>query len=170
VGLAGEGAGAQYWVDMGPARPLGRGEAQLGGRTYPGTGVSMGNPHLVCLTDAVLESLDLTVAPAVDPALFPDGVNVELVTVLSAEEGPSGTTAHVRLRVSERGVGETRSCGTGACAAAWAALDAGGRSSGTVTVDVPGGRLSVEVSPETTVLTGPALVVSAGTLTAEWLG
>lgn len=169
---AGGGAvgGARYWVDMGPARPLGRGEAQLGGRTYPGTGVSMGNPHLVCLTDVPLESLDLAVAPAVDPALFPEGVNVELVTVLSAEEGPSGTSAHIRLRVSERGVGETRSCGTGACAAAWATLDAGGRSSGTVTVDVPGGRLSVEVSPQTTVLTGPAVVVGAGTLTREWLG
>ena len=170
VGLSGEGGEARYWVDMGPARPLGRGEAQLHGRSFPGTGVSMGNPHLVCLTDAPLDSLDLTVAPSVDPALFPDGVNVELVTVLSAEEGPSGTTAHVRLRVSERGVGETRSCGTGACAAAWAALDAGGRSSGTVTVDVPGGRLSVEVSPATTLLTGPAVVVSTGTLTAEWLG
>ncbi len=165
------GAGADgYWVDMGPARALGRGDAQLDGRSYPGTGVSMGNPHLVCLTDEPLESFDLTRAPAVDPALFPDGVNVEMVNVLSAQEGPAGTTAHVRLRVSERGVGETRSCGTGACAAAWAALDAGGRRTGTVTVDVPGGRLSVEVTEETTVLTGPAVVVSAGALTPEWLG
>ena len=165
----GQGADG-YWVHMGPARPLGRGEAVLSGVTYPGTGVSMGNPHLVCLTDVPLESLDLAHPPAVDPALFPDGVNVELVNVLSAEEGPAGTTAHVRLRVSERGVGETRSCGTGACAAAWAALDAGGRSTGTVIVDVPGGRLSVEVAPGTTVLSGPAVVVSAGSLTREWLG
>ncbi|SDH10971.1 diaminopimelate epimerase [Klenkia brasiliensis] len=166
VGAAADG----YWVDMGPARPLGRGEAQVEGRSYPGTGVSMGNPHLVCLTDEAVESFDLTRAPAVDPALFPEGVNVELVNVLSAEEGPAGTTAHVRLRVSERGVGETRSCGTGACAAAWAALDAGGRHAGTVTVDVPGGRLSVEVGEQTTVLTGPAVVVSAGSFTPEWLG
>ncbi|SDP40432.1 diaminopimelate epimerase [Klenkia soli] len=159
-----------YWVDMGAARPLGRGEAVVAGHTYPGTGVSMGNPHLVCLTDVAVESFDLTRAPGVDPALFPEGVNVELVNVLSAAEGPSGTTAHVRLRVSERGVGETRSCGTGACAAAWAALEAGGRSAGTVTVDVPGGRLAVEVTPTTTVLSGPAVVVSTGTLTREWLG
>ncbi len=163
---AGQGC---YQVDMGPARPFGRGEAQLAGQAFPGLGVSMGNPHLACLTDVAVDSLDLAVAPAVDAALFPDGVNVELVNVLTAEERPAGTSAHIRLRVFERGVGETRSCGTGACAAAYAALEAGGRTAGTVTVDVPGGRLTVEVTPDTTVLSGPAVVVSAGTLTAEWL-
>ncbi|KQS69820.1 hypothetical protein ASG41_21190 [Modestobacter sp. Leaf380] len=166
VGLGESG----YRVEMGAARPFGRGEAQLGGRLFPGIGVSMGNPHLACLTDVAVDSLDLTVQPRVDAALFPEGVNVELVNVLDAQEGPAGTTAHVRLRVFERGVGETRSCGTGACAAAYAALEAGGRDAGTVTVDVPGGRLTVEVAPDSTVLSGPAVVVSSGTLTAEWLG
>jgi diaminopimelate epimerase len=66
-------------------------------------------------------------------------------------------------------VGETRSCGTGACAAAYAGLAASGRTEGTVVVDVPGGRLSVQVDPGTTVLTGPAVIVSAGALCAEWL-
>jgi diaminopimelate epimerase len=98
----------------------------------------------------------------VDAGLFPDGVNVEFVNVV--EPG-----AHVRLRVSERGVGETRSCGTGACAAAWAALEIAGAATGTVTVDVPGGRLRVTVDERTTVLAGPAVVVAAGELTAEWL-
>jgi diaminopimelate epimerase len=77
--------------------------------------------------------------------------------------------AHVRLRVFERGVGETRSCGTGACAAAYASLVAEDRSEGTVLVDVPGGRLSVRFAEGTTVLTGPAVIVSAGVLCQEWM-
>jgi diaminopimelate epimerase len=158
-----------YWVDMGAAVPLGRGEASISGAAYPGLGVSMGNPHLACLTDVEVDTLDLTVLPGVDPAMFPDGVNVEMVNVLAAEDAPAGASAHIRLRVYERGVGETRSCGTGACAAAYAALEAGGRTAGTVAVDVPGGRLSVEFDGRTTVLFGPAVVVAAGVLTPEWL-
>ncbi|RZU32607.1 diaminopimelate epimerase [Blastococcus saxobsidens] len=159
VGAAPDGG---YWVDMGPARAFGRGTAQLGGRSFPGIAVSMGNPHLAALTDVDLDSLDLTTPPRFDPQLFPDGVNVELVNVLEP-------AAHVRLRVFERGVGETRSCGTGACAVAYAALVAEGRTEGTVVVDVPGGRLTVQVGVRTTVLTGPAVLVSAGVLCPEWL-
>ena len=105
--------------------------------------------------------------PEVDPELFPEGVNVELVNVLRSV--PEGADAHVRLRVVERGVGETRSCGTGACAAAFAALDAQGSRAGTVVVDVPGGRLSVRVDEATTVLSGPAVLVAAGALAPDWL-
>ncbi len=151
-----------YWVDMGPAREFGTGEARLGGHTFAGRAVSMGNPHLAALTDVPVGSLDLVEQPAFDPGLFPDGVNVELVNVLEP-------AAHICLRVHERGVGETRSCGTGACAAAYAALAEEGRAEGTVVVDVPGGRLSVSVTPQTTVLTGPAILVSAGVLCREWL-
>ncbi|GAA4737866.1 diaminopimelate epimerase [Modestobacter marinus] len=154
-----------YWVDMGPAVPLGRSAARIAGVTHPGVGVSMGNPHLVCLTDVEVDTLDLEALPGVDDAMFPEGVNVEMVNVLP----PEGTCAHVRLRVHERGVGETRSCGTGACAAAYAALEAAGDSTGTVLVDVPGGRLSVQFDGVTTVLSGPAVVVATGTLSREWL-
>ncbi|SNS46369.1 diaminopimelate epimerase [Geodermatophilus saharensis] len=169
----GAGADGTYWVDMGPARPFGRGEATVAGRTFAGQAVSMGNPHLVCLTDADggidLDALDLTAQPGFDPGLFPEGVNVEFVQVLARPA--EGADAHVRLRVHERGVGETRSCGTGACATAYAALAAGsdGPQRGTVVVDVPGGRLTVDVTPETTVLRGPAVVVATGGLTREWL-
>jgi len=152
-----------YWVDMGPAREFGRGSAEVGGRTFPGLAVSMGNPHLAALTEVDVDSVDLTREPAFDAELFPDGVNVELVNEI--EPG-----AHIRLRVFERGVGETRSCGTGACAAAYAALTHTGRAEGTVVVDVPGGRLSVQIDPRTTVLTGPAVLVAAGSLSEEWLG
>jgi diaminopimelate epimerase len=159
VGATADGG---YWVDMGPVQEFGGGEAEVSGAVFSGLAVSMGNPHLACLTDTDIDALDLTGTPSVDAALFPDGVNVELVDVLE-------TAAHIRLRVVERGVGETRSCGTGACAAAYAALAADGRSEGTVLVDVPGGRLSVQVTPGTTVLTGPAVLVSAGVLCPEWL-
>ena len=159
VGATAEG---DYWVDMGSARPFGEGEARLSGQIFPGLAVSMGNPHLACLTDVDIDTLDLATAPAFDAALFPEGVNIELIDVLDPG-------AHIRLRVHERGVGETRSCGTGACAAAYAALVADGRAEGTVVVDVPGGRLSVGVDAGTTVLTGPAVIVCAGELSAEWL-
>ncbi len=159
VGATADGA---YWVDMGPAREFGEGKAEVSGQTFSGLAVSMGNPHLACLTGADVDALDLTGTPRFDPVLFPDGVNVELVNVL--EPG-----AHIRLRVVERGVGETRSCGTGACAAGYAALAAEGRTEGTVLVDVPGGRLSVQVTPGTTVLTGPAVIVASGELQPEWL-
>jgi diaminopimelate epimerase len=151
-----------YWVDMGPAREFGTGEARLDGRVFPGRAVSMGNPHLAALVDVDVDTVDLTRAPAFDAELFPQGVNVELINVLRPG-------AHIRLRVSERGVGETRSCGTGACAAAYAALADVGAQEGTVLVDVPGGRLSVRFADGTTVLTGPAVIVSAGVLCAEWL-
>lgn len=155
-------ADGRYWVDMGPAREFGTGTAVLDGHEFAGRAVSMGNPHLAALTDVDVDTLDLGREPSFDAALFPEGVNVEVVNVL--EPG-----AHIRLRVFERGVGETRSCGTGACAAAFAALADAGRAEGTVVVDVPGGRLVVEVDPRTTVLTGPAVLVSAGSLCPEWL-
>jgi diaminopimelate epimerase len=160
VGATADGG---YWVDMGPAREFGRGSAELDGHTFPGVAVSMGNPHLAALTDVDVDGLDLTREPAFDAELFPEGVNVELVNEI--EPG-----AHIRLRVVERGVGETRSCGTGACAAAYAALTHAGRTEGTVVVDVPGGRLSVQIDRRTTVLTGPAVLVAAGSLFEEWLG
>ncbi len=153
-------------VDMGPPVFTGESVATLAGRPYAGVGVSMGNPHLVCGTAAPVADLDLSVRPDVDPATFPDGVNVELVNIV---EAVPGADLHVRMRVYERGVGETRSCGTGAVAVGAVALRSAGRDVGTVAVDVPGGRVLVTVTPETSLLAGPAVIVAEGTLDAAWL-
>jgi diaminopimelate epimerase len=72
------------------------------------------------------------------------------------------------MRVHERGVGETRSCGTGTVAAAVAALRHAGRSAGTVSVHTLGGRLRVTVEGASTVLHGPAVLVAHGELTRSW--
>ncbi len=110
---------------MGKANQLGTGTATVGGRTFTGLAVDVGNPHLACV-DATLTAEELA-APWTSPhrcrfdaAQFPDGVNVEVLTA------PSGGA--VSMRVHERGVGETRSCGTGTVAAAVAALAPPGRA------------------------------------------
>ena len=122
--------------------------------------VDLGNPHtVVALPEEFdLDGLDLHLAPVVNPRP-PHGTNVELVRPL----GPG----HIAMRVHERGVGETRSCGTGACAAAiatsfWAgSLDTGS----TWIVDVPGGRLTVRLLTDHGVeLAGPAVLVGDGTV------
>jgi len=157
-------AGDAVSVTMGLPRVRGEGAARIGGRDLPGTAVDCGNPHLVCpAPDALtLADLDLTVPPVVDPALFPDGVNVELTTLVDHHQ--------VRMRVHERGVGETPSCGSGACAVAAATLRAAGQTGGVVTVDVPGGRLTVSLTGEECVLTGPAVLVARGAVTLAALG
>jgi diaminopimelate epimerase len=131
----------------------GPGVARLLGTEFKGTVATCGNPNLVCIVDdpAVL---DLSGTPEFDAEQFPERANVEFI----APVGPD----HVRMRVIERGVGETLSCGSGACAVAGVFLS--GRD-GTVTIDVPGGRLSVTVSAGRCVLTGPAVIVATGTLT-----
>jgi diaminopimelate epimerase len=146
--------GGDITVNMGAASRLPDAKVSLGDASWPAAGWSMGNPHLVAHVGAI-DHLDLTRAPSIDPAsAFPDGVNVEFVEPVGAE--------HIRMRVHERGVGETRSCGTGACAAAVAAMDLVGVRSSYV-VDVPGGRLVIEWREDGEVLmTGPAVLVAAG--------
>ncbi len=72
------------------------------------------------------------------------------------------------MRVHERGVGETRSCGTGACAVAAQALAQLGRDHGDVLVEVLGGQVRVSVTSETTVLGGPAVFVASGEVESGW--
>ncbi|MBF6415845.1 diaminopimelate epimerase [Nocardia cyriacigeorgica] len=156
-------------VAMGEVRELGESTATVAGWGYSGIGIDVGNPHLACvdseLTADALAKLDLTVAPGYDPDLFPQGVNIELVTALDA-------TGAVDMRVYERGVGETRSCGTGTVAAAAAALAAGGfriaEDTGEVTVRVPGGEVSVALERGRARLRGPSVLVATGRIAGEW--
>jgi diaminopimelate epimerase len=160
VVLHGPEDGDHVSVDMGPATVGESSTAVVDGAAFPGTAVDVGNPHLACVTDAPIDGLDLTRPPGHDPALFPHGVNVEFVSPIVDGE--------VVMRVHERGVGETRSCGTGTVAAVVAALRHAGRSTGTVGVRAPGGRLRVTVEDGTTVLHGPAVLVAHGELTDDW--
>lgn len=126
----------------------------------PALSLDLGNPHTVIALppEIDLAALDLKVSPRVDP-VPENGTNVEFVRAM----GP----AHISMRVHERGVGETQSCGTGAAAAAlatwwWAGMPADQLS---WTVDVPGGRLGVHVDGASVELSGPATLVASGEVT-----
>ena len=150
-------------VAMGPAvAGAGAATVAVGAAVWPATGVHMPNPHAVVFVDALDQAGDLLDPPAVTPAdVFPEGVNVEFVR----EVAP----AHVEMRVHERGVGETLSCGTGACAVAWVARRRPGASDATsYRVDVPGGTVYVEEHDDGMHLIGPAEIVAAGALDPAW--
>jgi diaminopimelate epimerase len=120
----------------------------------------VGNPHAVSFTDD-LTHLPLHTAPQWDPpSAFTGGVNLEFVRTI----GPR----HIAMRVFERGVGETQSCGTGTVAAAAAERHRHGDPSPlpvTYQVDVPGGSVEVELRTDQAYLTGPAVLVADGEVT-----
>ncbi|MCP2338826.1 diaminopimelate epimerase [Actinomadura rupiterrae] len=162
------GASGDVRVEMSAPVYLGEGEATVAGEAFGGVRVSMGNPHLACRVDIPLADLDLCHAPGFDPAVFPEGVNVEFFRPLGER--------HVEMRVYERGSGETRSCGTGTVAVAVAAALGGAvpgspsdLPSGEWTVDVPGGRVTVSLEAGTSYLTGPAVLVAEGETRPGWL-
>ena len=156
-------------VGMGEFRLLGESTATVAGSALAGVGVDVGNPHLACadpaLTAEALAALDLSVPPGFDPELFPHGVNIEILTGLGADGA-------VDMRVYERGVGETRSCGTGTVAAAVAALAGAGISpaeeSAQVRVRVPGGTVTVGIDHGSAWLRGPSVLVGSGRLAGAW--
>jgi diaminopimelate epimerase len=152
-------AGGTISADLGEPAVLGETKVAVGDRSWPALHVSMGNPHAVAFVDDLADAGHLLDAPEHDPLDYPDGVNVEFV-VRRGER-------HVAMRVHERGSGETRSCGTGACAVMVAAAHADDAPRGTTyRVDVPGGRLDVTWTDEgRVVLSGPAVLVARG----DWL-
>ncbi|MCX6407702.1 MAG: diaminopimelate epimerase [Propionibacteriales bacterium] len=152
--------GDQLSVDMGAYEVRGTSKVEVDGRVWEAQDVRTGNPHAVTFVDTLDDAGTLLQAPAYDTATYPDGVNVEFVQRVADR--------HVAMRVHERGSGETRSCGTGACAVgiATALLD-GAPDGATYRVDVPGGTLNITVEPTRVVLAGPARIVATGEM--EWI-
>jgi diaminopimelate epimerase len=151
----------RYTVDMGePAiRPQ---SVTIDDQALDGMNVSMGNPHFVLFVPDASDELVLGLGPRLERHPdFPDRTNVEFAVIEGATK--------IRLRVWERGVGETLACGSGTCAAvvAAAALE---RTGPHVLVDVPGGELEVEWdAPGHVWLTGEAEAVFSGEIDAGWL-
>ncbi|MGN7964887.1 diaminopimelate epimerase [Microbacterium sp. 22179] len=134
--------------------------------TRPGLGIDVGNPHVVVAvaSEAELASLDLHRPPLLDP-LPPAGANVEFV--VPGEPLVRDGIGHVRMRVFERGVGETLSCGTGVAATALAVRHwAGEQAPDNWRVEIPGGTLGVRMfaaeDGEHVALAGPAQLAFHG--------
>lgn len=145
-------------VDMG--RAVRRDEQPVVAGRYPGVAFDLPNPHVVVALDSSeeLAALDLSVPPTVEPSL-PEGQNVEFFVRTGSRS--------LQMRVHERGVGETRSCGTGICAVAAAAGDSAETD---WQIDVPGGTCRVSRTADGGLsLTGPAELVAEIELDRDWL-
>ena len=133
---------------------------EIAGRAFSATCVSMGNPHVVFFVDKPTDELVLGRGPQIEvDSRFPRRTNVEFIRVINRAE--------LEMRVWERGTGETLACGTGACAAAVAAV-LNGKTDRAVTIHLLGGDLFIEwnASDGHVMMTGPAREVFGGT----WLG
>jgi diaminopimelate epimerase len=148
--------GDRITVDMGAPVVAEETKVSVGDRSWVATKISMGNPHAVAFVESLEDLGTLLNEPDYDHSAFPEGVNVEFVVRLGDQ--------HVALRVHERGSGETRSCGTGACAVMVAASLADQAERGTsYRVDVPGGWLDIVWTEDDRILmTGPAELVAEG--------
>jgi carbamoyl-phosphate synthase large subunit len=130
----------------------------INGNEYKITCVSMGNPHAVVFCDN-LDDLNISkIGPLFENnTMFPDRVNVEFVDVMSRN--------HLKMRVWERGSGETQACGTGACASAVAAILNGYCDKDSdIKVQLLGGDLSIRYTDETVYMTGDCIKVFDGTV------
>lgn len=129
------------------------------GENYTMTCLSMGNPHAVIPVEDVEKiSIAKTGSAFEHLSCFPDRINTEFIQILDQHT--------IKMRVWERGSGETLSCGTGACVAAVAAMLSGCVSEGETAVELRGGRLFVtwDRTKNKVLLTGPAEIVFEGTL------
>ena len=131
-------------------------KVNIGGEDYNITCVSMGNPHAVVFVKNV-DNLDIDkIGPAFEyDSIFPERVNAEFIKVVDSHT--------LKMRVWERGSGETFACGTGACAAVVAAvLNGYCPKDEEITVILKGGNLKIRYTDETVYLTGDAVTVFSG--------
>lgn len=147
-------------VDMGTPNVMHPTWIEVGGRRWDATSVDMGNPHAVVFVDSFEDLGPLTVPPTYDSATYPQGTNVEFVR-------RGDRVRQLVMRVYERGVGVTRSCGTGACAVmAVAALADDAPRDVAYSVELPGGALSITWTSDNRILmTGPSVLVAEGVAT-----
>ena len=153
--------GDEISVDMGVPEIFQTTKVQVDERVWEAKHIETGNPHAIVFIERLADAGTLLDEPDYDHEVYPMGVNIEFV-VRAGER-------HVQMRVHERGSGETRSCGTGACAVGVAAAvaDAADRPV-TYRVDVPGGTVQVTWTVDNhMILTGPATIVAQGEM--EWL-
>lgn len=143
-------AGGDITVDMGPAALRSTTWTRLSGRLWQAEAVAMPNPHAVTIVDSLSELPPRLTQPEVDLDLFPGHANVEFVEILGPDE--------VRMRVYERGAGETMSCGTGACATATVVAMRTG-TTGPIRVHVDGGTLTITPG-DRVLMTGMAELVA----------
>ena len=149
-------------IPIAQSEPALKQELAMANRNWEFTAVSMGNPHAVIMTENI-DALDL---PKIGPEfenhpLFPERVNTEFIEKIDP--------THLRMRVWERGSGETYACGTGACATVAACVKNGICAPNTkVEVELIGGTLTIECSPEFDIkMTGPAMKVYEGVFEYE---
>ena len=131
---------------------------EIDGNTYYCTAVSMGNPHVIQYVDTLDFDIE-AIGPKFEHAsLFPESVNTEFVKVVDRQ--------HLKMRVWERGSGETMACGTGACAVMYASY-LNNKCDEKVDVELLGGHLQIELRDKKIFMTGPARTTFEGTLKEE---
>lgn len=153
-------------VDMGMATSEGfpdQVRLSLDGRDYVGRPLNIPNPHAVVFLESLSVLPSSLGSPELPAEIYPAGGNVEFVEITGERSA--------RMRVVERGVGETLSCGTGACAVAVAVAEKLKVAAGEeLTVAVPGGELRITITAAGSVLmSGPAEIVAHGRFDEQWL-
>lgn len=131
---------------------------EIDGNTYYCTAVSMGNPHVIQYVDTLDFDIEVIGPKFEHASLFPESVNTEFVKVVDRE--------HLKMRVWERGSGETMACGTGACAVMYASY-LNNKCDEKVDVELLGGHLQIELRDKKIFMTGPVRTTFEGTLKEE---